>query len=448
MIARLAAALLLALACVAPARAEGDVNSVRYLHGGQLEVLQHPARFRYVVCGRGWGKTHDGIADSLRAITTDPRAKRAGSTYLALYVGPTRNQVREIAWEWFKQEIPPEWLLKKPNETLLEFRFAWGPTLRLVGADKLRSRRGLTVNHLVADEFAHMREGIWSVLRPTLRTPQDRALIITTPNGPNHAFDLWNKVQRLPGWMHWQKPTWTSPYHDRQIVEEARHTLSRLEFDQEYGASFMALRGAVYGDFSADPRGNVPLEPIRLDPDREVFVGQDYNGGHYSAVICQQRGSAGLDQVGELVTRGSLIAHREGLKKKLVAAGVRPAAIRTQVTVCADNSGAYNQTSAADDADNSVMREVFSVVGTKRNPLVNERVLTVQALILNAAGERRLRVSPECTETIHCLMNQVWNRWGKPDKTKGLDHVPDALGYAAHWLFPIDRAPGVRSRSA
>ena len=37
------------------------------LHLGQAQVLDHPARFKVVACGRRWGKTELGKTTLLRA---------------------------------------------------------------------------------------------------------------------------------------------------------------------------------------------------------------------------------------------------------------------------------------------------------------------------------------------------------------------------------------------
>jgi hypothetical protein len=419
-------------------------NSVRRLHAAQGEIFNDPARFRFACCGAGFGKTHVAVASILRAVSADPRAREHGATYLVLYVAPTRDMARDIVWEWLLDETPAAFI-RKTNHTRLEIQLTWGPKIKLMGADKLRRARGLSVNFLVVDEFAHMRDGIWAVLRPRLRTPADRALIITTPNGPNFAFSLWQAVQGLKDWKTWRKPSWENPYHDPSILEEAKHTLSQLDYDQEYGASFAALRGAIYSDFTTDR--NVPPAPMTLNPQQEIYVGQDYNGGLYSAVIGQRRGKDSLDIVDEVVTTSNIYAHVDALKGYLVGKGVDPGEIGTRVTVCSDASGEYNHTSKTDNSDNRIMRAAgFRVKPDPRNPPVLERVKAVQGMVRNAAGEVRLRVSPTARELQRCMLNQTWNAWGKPDKAKGLDHLPDALGYMVCTLFPVARKSYAEAR--
>lgn len=398
----------------------------RALHPGQWEVAQSEARFRYLVCGRGWGKDHYAIADTLHAVTQP----RAGPGFLALYVGPSHQQVKRIVWERFKQAIPAKYIYRRPHETELKIRLKWGPIIQLVGSDHVDSLRGPDIHHLVITEFAFCRSELWTAIRPALRTSADRALLITTPNGPNHAWELWKATRANAAWAHFQQPTWANPFHDRESVEEARGTLSRQQFEQEYGAQFEALEGAIYGDFSLDRNVSSALD---FRPGETVYVGQDFNAGYIASVIAQQSRD-GLDIIDELITRTHIYDHVERLKAYFES---RRIDWRRQVQIVSDASGAYNATSGT-SSDSTIMTKAgFRVIHDWSNPKVIDRIHSVQGLILTAAGKVRLRVHPRCQELIRCLMSQVWDRWHKPDKAKGLDHLPDALGYLAHHLFPI-----------
>lgn len=408
------------------------------LHPGQYDVFRSRARFRYVVCGRGWGKTHVAIACILEAVTSPG----VGDGFEAYYIARTHKSARKTVWKRLKRAIPKEWIRGKPHETNLEITLKNGATITLMGSDALDSIRGQDINFCVIDEFAFCKPDTWHVIRPCLRRPSDRAIIITTPNGPNHAFELWNKVKGQRSWAAFTKPTWDNPFHDREGVNEDREVMPRTLFEQEYGASFAALKGAVYCDFSPDR--NVLLMPQKVDLTREIFVGQDYNGGNYSAVIGQVHGDE-LYILDELVTPTTIHDHAAALIGWFEDRGIRD--WRERVTVFADTSGEYNKTTGL-TADNRIMRKAgFRTKGDPQNPPVLNRVYAVQALIYNGAERVRLHLNPSCKQLQHCMLNQVWNAWGKPDKAAGLDHLPDALGYMVHGLFPL-RVGRTRSRAA
>ncbi|HYD53440.1 MAG TPA: hypothetical protein VEA99_12465, partial [Gemmatimonadaceae bacterium] len=142
----------------------------------------------------------------------------------------------------------------------------------------------------------------------------------------------------------------------------------------------------------------------------------------------------------ELHTTTTLMDHIAGLQRLLGSLGVDWRDGR-RVTVITDSSGEYNATTAKSNtpkSDSRYFREAgFATQAAPTNPHVIDRVRTLQGLIRNATGRRRFFVHPRCSETKRCLMNQVWTKWGKPDKSGGLDHFPDAAGYLAWWLFPL-----------
>ncbi|MGE8280207.1 MAG: hypothetical protein ACN6O2_07195, partial [Stenotrophomonas sp.] len=71
------------------------------------------------------------------------------------------------------------------------------------------------------------------------------------------------------------------------------------------------------------------------------------------------------------------------------------------------------------------------------NPRIRARVVSVNAMLCNAKGTRRLRVNPVgCPKLTEALEKQAYDANGMPDKTTGFDHPPDALGYFIHSRFP------------
>jgi hypothetical protein len=69
-------------------------------------------------------------------------------------------------------------------------------------------------------------------------------------------------------------------------------------------------------------------------------------------------------------------------------------------------------------------------------------VNVVQALLLNAKGETRFWISPECPRLIEALERQPYNEQGEPDKKTGYDHPNDAVGYPLHRIFAADLGYG------
>ena len=71
---------------------------------------------------------------------------------------------------------------------------------------------------------------------------------------------------------------------------------------------------------------------------------------------------------------------------------------------------------------------------------LKDRVNSVNAMFLNAYGERRLKVNiDQCPQLTLCLERQTYTDKGEPDKDpkKGHDHMNDAAGYFIAKRYPI-----------
>jgi len=137
------------------------------LHERQWEVYQSKARFRVLVAGRRFGKTHLALADMLRAASGGPNR-------VVWYVGPNDSQSKRIAWKRLK-ELTSEFWAKQPSETAMRIELVNGSTLTVHGAFHADSLRGEGLDFLVIDEFASIDPRAWiEVLRPALADRQGR----------------------------------------------------------------------------------------------------------------------------------------------------------------------------------------------------------------------------------------------------------------------------------
>ena len=88
------------------------------------------------------------------------------------------------------------------------------------------------------------------------------------------------------------------------------------------------------------------------------------------------------------------------------------------------------------------MREAgFNILAKGVNPPVRDRIASVNAAILNGLGKRTWFVnSLACPSLTEALEQQVYDKNGDPDKTSGLDHAVDAVGYPITYLMPVAKA--------
>ena len=111
------------------------------------------------------------------------------------------------------------------------------------------------------------------------------------------------------------------------------------------------------------------------------------------------------------------------------------------ITVYPDASGQNTSSKSASVSDILLLRQAgFGVDALSQNPPIKDRVSSVNGLLLNAAGLRRLRVNVDrCPVFTECLEQQVYDEHGDPDKKAGKDHHPDAAGYFLYRRWPVGR---------
>lgn len=414
-----------------PVRKKGDDDATLLsIHSGQAGPFTSKARFRTVVAGRRWGKTHWVCIELIMAAT----AKRKQRCW---YVAPSYMMAKQIAWEKLKEIIPRKWLAKKPNETDLKLTLKNGSTISLKGADNPDSTRGVGVHFLVLDEFQDMKPNIWEAIRPTLSDTKGRCIFIGTPKSFNHLYTMYRRGQpgaggkKNPQWESWQFRTADSPFISRLEIENAKNDMDPRSFRQEYEASFESMSGRVYYDF--DRSKNV--RPCPYDPSLPTWVGQDFNIDPMSGVVIQLHGNE-VWVTGEMVLRSS---STEDVCHELLREFGHDFVKRA--TIYPDPAGGQRQ-HARGESDVQIFREwgFDRVLYRKKHPAVRDRIAAVNRLICDASGRRRLYVDPSCKHLIECLEQLIYkDGTNEPDKSLNIEHVGDALGYPVEYEFPVRR---------
>jgi predicted phage terminase large subunit-like protein len=208
------------------------------LHPGQHAIRTSPARFKIIAAGRRWGKTR--FASALELAIALHRGR-------CWWVAPT-YPIASIAWRQFKvlaQQIPGTEI----REVERSLTFASGGFVQMKTADSPSGLRGEGLDMVVVDEAAHVLnwDEVWlQALRPSLSDRRGKAMMISTPKGHNHFYELYQQAEHSEEWARWHFPSWTNPYLERSEIEAAQAQLPALVFRQEYGAEFVQLSGAMF----------------------------------------------------------------------------------------------------------------------------------------------------------------------------------------------------------
>jgi hypothetical protein len=377
----------------------------------QGSVFKDITTNRVWIAGRRSGKSYEAVVECIKAAAQKQLAK-------VWYLGPTRDQVRELAWEPLKTLLPPAYVQAK-NETRMSMKLLNGSEIRLQSGEEPDRLRGPGLDFAVLDEFAYMDKSAWDALEPTLADKGGRALFISTPCGYNWAYDLYMRgVTGEKGWRSWQTTTADSGRIPPERLEQARTNNDPAMFKQEYEASFETLLGRVYSNFNR--LTNVgPVEDLKGD----LLIGMDFNVHPMSYVVAQAAG----DQVQVLASVELPVSNTEE-----VAQDIQRRYVGRRIIVCPDPSGRARKTSApVGQTDFTILQRAgFTVAAQPAAPPIVDRVNNVQANLLAADGRRRVLVDPAAKSLIKALDGLTYKEGTNlPDKTSGLDHITDAFGY-------------------
>lgn len=409
------------------------IHKVLTLHGGQREVLSDPQRFKVVVAGRRWGKT------VLAKTAIVKRARRPRQ--LIWYVAPTYRMARGIMWTEILDAIPRQ-LIARVNETLMIIKLVNGTRIELKGADKPDTLRGVGLHFLVIDEAQDIREETWvKILRPTLASTRGDALIIGTPKSFNWLYEHYmlgqrgetfldpkGRLRRNP-WKSWQFPTMTSPFIPKEEIEAARHDMDEKSFNQEFNAVFETMSGRVYYAFD---RG-VHVQACPFNPKLPIWIGQDFNIDPMSSVIMQPQENGEIWIIDEAVIYGS---NTQETADELARRYYRWV---DQIVFYPDPAG-QQRGHARGESDLDILREAgFRRIKYRRkHPKISDRVNAVNRMFKAGDGTIRMRVDPKCRATIAALEKTIYKPGTREvDKSQGVEHPADALGYCIDIEFPV-----------
>jgi len=205
------------------------------------------------------------------------------------YYAPTRDDARDIMWGMLKKIAEP--LIIETNEGRLEIiiRNKLGGTsqLLLYGWEAVQERGkgvGVKNNHIFLDEVSKYKNfwrGWQEILRPTLTDLQGGATFISTPNGFNHFYDLYNLEIKDKDYKSFHFTSFDNPHLPIDELKKAKEELTEDRFAQEYMADFRKQEGLVYKEFDRD-RHLFSEDPKNFV---EYIAGVDFGFNNPAAVV-------------------------------------------------------------------------------------------------------------------------------------------------------------------
>lgn len=366
-----------------------------------------------------------------------------------LYLLPTIKMAKNIAFRplaLVENSVIPKEYIREINKTDLTIELINGSRIVCAGTEALDRLRGFTVDVLILDEYAFMDEEVLAVLEPVVSARNGRIVVCSTPKGKNHFYEIIQKGLKGSGTYTSGYRSWVIPITDERVVlpnkelriQNAMATLSKTAFDQEYLVSFSSAQGLVYSSYST----NDSVSLRGLDKDKALFIGLDLNVAFMCAVVGQR--FVNKDGIEELHIVDEVVQYDTTTEKMAQEINRRYQQWKGKIFVYPDASGAARKTSSS-QTDHLILQNAGLVVKSeKANPLIVDRVNTVNSLFQTADGRRRLFVNNNCTTLIRSLTSQLYDKkTNQPEKGSGhsdLSGPVDSLGYLVCGLYPMRKS--------
>lgn len=278
---------------LAPAALSVELPS---LYPAQERIKAESKRFNVLDIGRRAGKTYLGIRLALEMALT---GKPVG------WFAPNYKYVLEV---WRDLQRPVREVAVKINATERRIELKNGGLIEVWTLESGDAGRGRKYARAIVDEAAmvpHLKDEWEKSIRPTLTDLQGDAWFLSTPQGLNYFYDLFQQGQdplRFPDWQSWQMPSSVNPFLPKAEIEAAKAELPALVFQQEYLAEFLSGDGAVFRNVDA-----CLTAPATRAPDHAghlLVAGVDWAQLHdftvISVVCCHCRQEVALDRFNQI----------------------------------------------------------------------------------------------------------------------------------------------------
>ena len=412
---------------------------------GEYHYKHNPAGSRFIVacCGRRFGKSYSAAREA-EVVVTQPNK-------VVWIVAPSYNTSEKIF-----RIVYDELVVKKGykpshyshKEQILKFDWSGGQSIVCgKSAEHPSGLIGEGCDLVILDEASKIPnlKRIWEMyVRPTLSDKKGRAIFISTPDGYGTFYELYLRGKTEPGWYSFNSPSWHNIFafpdgEDDPDLQEARQTLSKEVYEQEYKAEFTSLSGRIYGDFTRhDNTGE-----YNYNYNLPTYLSLDFGYRMPAALFFQvAKGPDGLEHI-YLVDE---IIHKQNMRTLDLVNAIKAKNYRI-VRVFGDPAG-YQVQSSVGTGEAEIFYQmtgyrVYSV-RDKASRNINSGISHVRNFILSADGTRRLHISDRCQGIIEDIESYRYpeSKDGKELKEAPLkdgisDHGCDALRYFFTNKFPI-----------
>jgi len=405
----------------------------------QLKFHNSKARYRVASWGRQSGKSTACLNELIKKAWENP-----GTRYW--FLSPTFDQAKS-QYRRLVGMLSPCWsILKKKNQSELRVKFENDSEIVFKSGETFHNLRGATLNGVVIDEVRDQPEELWTqVLRPMLATTGGWAAFVSTPNGFDYFYDLYEKGLTDDSYEVFKAPSTCNPLFSQAEYEAAKREMSEAEFDQEINANFRDLqKGKAYSEFGDHNLSETnPFNPgNEVNPYLPVELYMDFNVHRMGWTLSQFRNGSGHYFFDEIYGLENTSKSIEEFIYRFKSLGIKA---NPGVILVGDASGKANKTSAAGKTDYTIIHDelrkaeiTFTDLTPDSNPHVKDRVQTMNTRFKNADGVVSIWVNPvKCKYLVKDFQRVTWKDTAQGAmldqvKDKALTHLSDGAGYGVY----------------
>lgn len=410
-----------------------------------VNAVDNGVRFPVVPAGRRSGKTERAKRFLARQAMWLPNEK-----YFA--AAPTYNQAKKIWWDDLKSLTLSAAHPKKPSEGELKIFMPNGTEIHIIGLDQPQRIEGINWTGGVVDEIADVKEkAVQENIMPALNTVDPTrefyrawCWFIGVPEGLNHYYDMAERARlrgvngdgSLPEWQlfHWKSAEILPP----DVIENAKATMSRRQYLQEYEASFETAGGRIYEDYSASNYTDVEVKPHEA---LHWTHDQNYTPLSSAIVVIRDKVPYFVDEIvlESAISRQSAVEFCEKYKDHK----------NKLVFIYGDPAGRAGE-KHGHKSDYTEIEDVLRQNGWRferrvkpAHPAIKDRQNAVRAKIMNAKGEVSLYVNPNKAPWCHKALATVQLKEGstfQEDDRNQYQHISTAIGYFIDYHWPAGRS--------
>lgn len=300
----------------------------------------------------------------------------------------------------------------------------------LLSAENFQRAAGLTLSCFGIDEADLMKKDVaqnaWNMMVSRLTKGEHmQGFCCSTPEGFSWMYEFFEENAGTDRHII-RARTRDNPFIDESYFDNLAKTHTAQQLEAYLEGKFINLAtSSVYYPFD---RKTHNTNRVLLPTDDVLLIGQDFNVNNCSSVvgIIENEKLLIIDEItGSKNTEETIniIKERYGNRK---------------IIIYPDASGNNGSTRTTISDIALFQRAGFIVKHHNKNPFVKDRIAAVNTMLRNAKNEVKLFVNVSvCKQLTKSLEQQGYDKNGNPDKSTGLDHLLDGLGYMVWFNWPV-----------